>query len=339
MALLSQIRTVSRSLMQCVFRKIETRMINSIKAYIGHAWSMWLNKKIKQHTDRETLTSILATCDRRPTLLNQVTKCITVETIFGFKINCDRNDYIGRKIIHDGVWEPLLAKTIRKLIRVGDLCVDIGANIGFDTLIMSTSTGSDGLVMAFEPDWVNIEALIQNLRLNTASNVQILSVGLGDRISSGKLDTLGERGHSNLRPKINDNIDHQCITILPLTKILDTYSQQRIRLIKLDVEGFEHKTLAGAQEILDRVDIVICEIDAQFLADCGDTPYKIFELMRSKGFQSYCAIPESDSFWVAANENFTYAKSTKTGKKPFDALFIRPETVTTEILHTNQLIK
>jgi hypothetical protein len=84
-----------------------------------------------------------------PSWTKDLATTVAVKTIHGFEIFCDVHDYIGRNIIIHNDWEPLIGKTINACVPPGGVCLDIGANIGFHTQIMSLAAGSHGRVYAF----------------------------------------------------------------------------------------------------------------------------------------------------------------------------------------------
>jgi len=308
-----------------------------LKNIIGTFWSSLLNKRLVATRDFAAVTVIVEKCDRHPVLFQDVSRSVCIQTLFGFAIKCDRTDYIGRSIIFTGVWEPLIAQTIRHCLKDGDLCIDIGANIGFDTLVMATAVGHDGHVIAIEPDWTNIMSLIANLKLNRIANVELLSIGVGSEHGSAILNVGGQRGHSNFRPGQDVEIDHQSVAIAPIKAVLAS-SRDRIRLIKLDIEGFEYNALKGLGDLLQRTDVVLCEIDDNFLSECGSSSRELFDLMRSFGFTSYCADPESNGPWKLGDESYVSAKTFTSGHRPFDAFFVRPEAVDIQPLLTQARI-
>ena len=63
---------------------------------------------------------------------------------------CDPRDLIQRMILHFGVWEPDVSRVIEQSLAPGDVFVDIGANIGYDTLLASSRVGPTGRVVSIE---------------------------------------------------------------------------------------------------------------------------------------------------------------------------------------------
>jgi FkbM family methyltransferase len=82
------------------------------------------------------------------------------------------------------VFEPVLSKLVWNIVEDGDVCVDVGANVGYFTLLMADKAGSSGRVIAIEAAPGNVARLIQNVRLNGFDNrVEVVPAACGD--SSG----------------------------------------------------------------------------------------------------------------------------------------------------------
>jgi FkbM family methyltransferase len=93
----------------------------------------------------------------------------------------DQRDPIARVLAVSGVWEPHVTAAFRDLLSPGDICVDIGANAGYFTLLASKLVGPAGHVYALEPAPSTYAMLCANLELNAVSNVTALPVAGGER--------------------------------------------------------------------------------------------------------------------------------------------------------------
>lgn len=293
--------------------------MHNSKILIGKIPSELINYLLRRNISREKKIALINLANNRPNWLHHVDQKILTNTNFGFQIWCDRWDVIGQTIIATGQWEGLLSRTIMAALKHGDVAIDIGANIGYDTMIMSQAVGPTGSVLAFEPDLQNLTELIKNIANLDYNNVTVQSLALSDEIGMGKISVADQynRGVSNLRP--NENGPSQPIFATRLDRLLDK-SISRISFVKMDIEGFEHKAIIGMGDLLDRVDYLAAEITPSFLQQCGTSAEKIFNHMQARGFSSYCAQPSSDSHWVASDHNFEI-KTAHTSH--FDVLFCR----------------
>lgn len=135
---------------------------------------------LKREMAHEKSIALVNFVNSHPNWFQSVDRRILVQTKFGFPIWCDRWDVIGQTIIATGQWEELVSRTILACLKPGDVGIDIGANMGYDTMLMSTAVGENGSVLAFEPDLQNLVALLQNIRHLEHDNVIVQSLALSD---------------------------------------------------------------------------------------------------------------------------------------------------------------
>jgi FkbM family methyltransferase len=206
------------------------------------------------------------------------------------------------------------------LLKEGDIAIDVGANIGYDSMLMSMAVGASGKVLAFEPDTQNLERLLENLRQLPVSNVIVQSVGAGDRLEFAGIAAghLGNAGTSHLRP--NAVGPTRPMLVARIDQVLPATELGTIALVKIDVEGFEHKAILGMGALLDSTNVVICEIDRAFLRDCGSSPEAVFATMEGHGFLSFCAQPNSKERWRRSGPDY---KIEVRESSHYDALFCK----------------
>jgi hypothetical protein len=107
-------------------------------------------------------------------------------TYFGARIHCNLKDFIQFHIFHFGVWEPDVSSVVEQNLTPGDVFVDIGANIGYDTLLGSLRVGATGKVVAIEASPRTFALLQRNLEINkTSSNVRAVNLAVSEH--PGKL--------------------------------------------------------------------------------------------------------------------------------------------------------
>jgi hypothetical protein len=99
---------------------------------------------------------------------------------FGAELNCDIHDLIQRMIFYFGIWEPEVTSLICRRLRKGGTFLDIGANIGYDTLLAASCVGPGGRVIAVEASAPIFEKLKANVQRNAFRNVAIHNVAVSD---------------------------------------------------------------------------------------------------------------------------------------------------------------
>jgi FkbM family methyltransferase len=204
-------------------------------------------------------------------------------TQFGAKMRCRLSDLIQRKIAYFGLWEPNLTDYFSQNISPGDVVVDVGANIGYFTLLASNCVGGSGKVVAIEASPKVFGLLSENIALNRKSNIRAVNVAAG--YARGELPLFSSSedniGHTSTVPHAG-NVQSGTVQALPLQEILTEDEKRRVRLIKIDIEGAERPVL---QSILDNLAIypLDCEIAAELSPANGD----FLATLKSHGFHAY----------------------------------------------------
>ncbi len=200
-------------------------------------------------------------------------------------------DVVGRHIYKYGEHEAEMSAFLRSTIKVqdGDLLVDIGANIGWYSMLYDRlCAGTDARVLSFEPDPANYAMLQHNIALNSADHVQAFQLGLSDNDEGAALHRFSDSnlGRHSLLP-INDH-DSVAVKTARLDDILagDEFEGRTPRLIKIDIEGFELVALRGAPETLLRCPLVILEYSPAYMKRGGIEPAALLHYMRGLGFEA-----------------------------------------------------
>jgi FkbM family methyltransferase len=219
----------------------------------------------------------------------------TVRTIFGSKVSANTRDVIGRYIYYFGVWEPNLTHWIRRRLRPGDGFIDVGANIGYFTLLASRLVGNSGKVVAVEALPAIYAALRQNLKINNAHNVRPVNCAAWDLEEEITIYTEPEGlpGQTTVMPAWAhkwhlENTSR--IPAAPLSAILTPEEFSAARLIKIDVEGAEWHALAGMKPLMAscRNDLeIMLEVNSKMLEVDGRTPQDVLDLFEGYGFHAY----------------------------------------------------
>ena len=152
-----------------------------------------------------------------------------------------------------GSYELCVSDTLRRELRAGDFCIDVGAHIGYHALLMSKIVGPEGMVVAFEPFPDSFQFLRENAMLNSASNLKLENIALGERNETLQLSFSAEEELS-MTPSVTAYAVTGRSSVLDIPAIpLDGYltSLRRVpSLIQIDVEGAELSVLLGVVNTL-----------------------------------------------------------------------------------------
>lgn len=184
-----------------------------------------------------------------------------------------------------GEVESLTTNLFACVIRPGMVVVDIGAFVGWYTLLAARQVGERGKVYAFEPDPRNYELLSENLRVNQLdSQVICLPQAVADRAGFQRFFHGADRRRGSLIP----SIDEETSTMVP-TVVLDEIFDRSLQVdvVKLDVDGGEVHALRGMRETLTRAAPTVklfVECNPESLRYAGESAQSLVAELRELGF-------------------------------------------------------
>ncbi len=180
----------------------------------------------------------------------------------GSKMFLDPKDNLSLSIF--GVYEPLETEVVKKAIKKNDLVVDVGAFIGYYTLLFARLVGSKGKVVSFEPNHKSFVILEKNVKLNKLQNII-----LEEKIVS----------------------DHKDSSITNEISFDDYFKnvEQKIDFIKIDIEGAEAQALKGMKNVLENNTKIkiLTEFHPLQLKKFGTEPEDYLKLLSDFGFSIY----------------------------------------------------
>ena len=204
----------------------------------------------------------------------------------GHKMYLDREDSLG--LSKHRVFEPFETEICKRDIKPGDIIVDIGANIGYYTLIFARLVGSKGKVYAFEPDPTNFELLRANVEANGYKNVVLEQKA----VSSKEWEATLHLSQGNLGDhRLYDSLDDRD-TILVEAIALDRYFEnieREIDFIKMDIQGAEPGAFAGMISLVENNDKL--KMTTEFwpagLQRFGTSGADYLDMLENSGFHLY----------------------------------------------------
>jgi FkbM family methyltransferase len=149
-------------------------------------------------------------------------------------------------LFYPQLYEHHEIRFVREHLLEGNVFLDVGANVGFYSLIASKLVGNSGMVLAIEADPVSYEKLRQNLALNGATNVRAVNIGVSDVAATRPLylNLNGNRGGNSLLDAASGaKAPTIAIDCKPLTDVLALYGIKKVNLAKFDIEGLEYRVL------------------------------------------------------------------------------------------------
>lgn len=233
--------------------------------------------------------------------------------VAGQKMYLDSQDSLN---LYHGIYEKLTTTLVKKEVKKGDIVLDIGANIGYYTLIFAKLVGKNGQVFAFEPDPTNFALLKKNIAINGYKNVTLVPKAVSRKTEGIKL-YLCQTNKGDHR--IYNSFDgRQAIAIKAVS--LDEYFKnyrRKIDFIKMDIQGAEAKAIQGMINLLkNNQPKIIMEFWPIGLKRSGISPEKPLKLIKNLGYKLYevneqkkqispTTIPDLLKTYTPKQENFT----------------------------------
>jgi len=203
----------------------------------------------------------------------------------GHKMFLDSKDSLCLSI--NGVYEPFETELVKKEIKKGDVVLDLGANIGYYTLIFAKLVGKRGKVFAFEPDPTNFSLLKKNVEMNGYKNVELVQKAVSNKTGKIKL-YLCEDNKGDHRI-YNSHDGRQSIEIEAIR--LDDYFKNyngAVDFIKMDIQGAEGGAIQGMFNLLKKNNVkIITEFWSIGLKRFGIDSEECLKLLIEFGFKLY----------------------------------------------------
>ncbi len=201
------------------------------------------------------------------------------------KIIFDKEDPAMSGSISLGQYEPEMMRLFRSYLKPGMTVVDIGANLGFFTVIAAHHAGPTGKIFSYEPDPHNFSLLEKNIEANGFKNVAASPLALSDRAGTRELFF----GDNNTTHSFSDKRGagkSESVSTDTLDNSLKAQGSPRIDLIKMDIEGAEPIALLGMRETIAKNPelIIFFEYHPNAIKRLGNSALEFLGKLKELGF-------------------------------------------------------
>jgi len=220
---------------------------------------------------------------------------LKARTVFGDQMVVGTHCILGKRIYYFGIWEPNLTRYVLDQLREGDVFIDVGANIGYFSILAGKAVGNSGSVVAIEALPQTFDRLRLNLELNETRNCR--SIGVAAWNTPGEISLFAKAGRPDgtstaIRAWAErwGNQQEFRVPSAPLASLLTADEISRARIIKIDVEGAEWRVLESMCGMMPqcRPDLeVIVELTKDGLEAEDKTCDDVVALFRRWEFRPY----------------------------------------------------
>lgn len=221
------------------------------KGHSAHAWHTRLDDVVMSYVNS------LEFARRKNDLLSKRwDEDLFLKQLDGFSIYVRDSDAAVGRAVKGGAYEPNVTKVFQNRLKPGMHVLDIGANIGFFTMLSAALVKQSGSVMAIEPNPENVKLIELSRRANGFENITIVQAGAGRALGLLVLNTAYSNGTTSA---LSDDAAQLADAVtVPCLRIDDIVPEDKqIGFIKIDIEGAEYNALLGASNLIRRCHPVI----------------------------------------------------------------------------------
>lgn len=212
-----------------------------------------------------------------------------VYDVQGVKLELDPTSIIDRRLISGEGHDKILAELLSDQLRNGGIFVDVGANIGYFSLLAARLPNVH--VLAYEPSPRELKRFYANMLLNDPQGtITIYPFGLSNEdcvlplhLSGDANPTMNSVADLSSFMKYVETVDCH---FAPFDKLVSPLQLDQVRLVKIDVEGYELSVLDGIASIMDKMPnaTFVVEISPSFLEKLGRNAAEIYAYFERYGF-------------------------------------------------------
>jgi FkbM family methyltransferase len=205
-----------------------------------------LHWKISASKIDDVTSALLQSYEYEQKRVNQQRVLVDIQK---FKIYAMMSDAdVGRTIIQSQSHEPHVEHILKEILHTGDVFLDLGANIGYFSLLAASIVQGSGKVIAFEPNTQNLQLLYASIFENQFSNITVYPFAAADKAQILKLTSFGSNGF--IGAPQSSQVNAQFLQSVIVDDLLQ--NEKKINVIKIDIEGYEPLALRGMGKTIER---------------------------------------------------------------------------------------
>lgn len=205
----------------------------------------------------------------------------------GYFVYNENDQYVGASLANYGEFSRVEADFFAQVCKPGDNVIEVGANIGAHTVGLAKMVGSQGNILAFEPQRIVFQTLCANISINSLTNVKCFQYAVGDINGQVLVPDLNHEVKSNFGGVsliINTDCPKEYVQCVTLDSFI---TLPKLKLLKIDVEGMEANVIKGAQNIIKKLrPIIYTENDRKSKSE------EIIRLIMGMDYSLYWHLPQ-----------------------------------------------
>ena len=198
-------------------------------------------------------------------------------------------EHIQQQLFWYGYYEKELGDLLKKIVKPGDVVLDLGANIGYFSLLVANNSPSVK-VISFEPVASLFQNMNDNISLNNIKNILTVNAAVGEITEEKELfvSAPDNLGMSSFHQPENHSGKKERVKVVAIDDWVKTSGLSKIDIIKLDIEGSELGALKGMKEVLQKQKpILIVEVNPETLSMFNLKPTDIYNYLGQLNFEGF----------------------------------------------------
>lgn len=232
-------------------------------------------------------------------------------------------EHIQQQLFWYGYYEKELGNLVKKVVRPNDVFIDIGANIGYFSILSATISPSVR-VISFEPVKDLFKKMKENFSINDCKNIEAINAAAGEINERRELfiSNADNLGMSSFHQPENYSGRKEKVEVVSIDNWFKTSGLSKIDLVKLDIEGSELAALKGMKGVLEKQKpVLLVEINPETLSLFGLKPHDIFNYLKQLNFDGFLisdnGIPEYlNSIEINQTVNILFVHNDKKNEYP-----------------------